>query len=224
MGLRACEIVLTADGDLVPCDSRAVFLPGDRPIAADEIRLVHPKLASDDETVAVLKQLGIARVDPALELVAKVSRGGLDRWEPEDWELFWELVRRAGAERIAAVSSELGLSSEVVCARTKSGDWLPIEHDVLPGPIAREDDDSDATVVIDTAFHAKELKFLQRMGAVQGPVAGVGSEEEPWFASIERNSAMSLWTRSRRAGHDPVRITSSFSSPASPVPWAFFAI
>jgi superfamily II DNA or RNA helicase len=200
--IKACAMVFTSDERLAPPDPGRVFLPGAYPVSS-KLTLVHKQLARNKRARADLETLGIKTVDPGVELLTKLGEGNSDDWDAEDWELFWTLVRRTGSVRALPLLRESGFVGGAVEVRTRSGEWFSLGATLLPGPIARESDEADAGVVIDTAHHSEELSVLQALGAVQGPLSGGGSQDEPWFDEYRREQLEELLKTIHAAGARP---------------------
>jgi superfamily II DNA or RNA helicase len=178
--VAAACIVLTTDGTVAAADPEEVYLASDYD-PGDEVPFVHPDLAADPEARDALERLDIRAVDAAADL-ENFLRGGFGGWLDDDWNEFWELIRRVDVDRAAGI---LKSRRRIPFVRVRSDEFRPLRRTLLPGTVIPEGTDRDLGSAVDTTFHHDDLELLRMVGAVAGPEAGLGSTEEDWFAEYE---------------------------------------
>lgn len=172
-----CETVLTNTGDLVAPRPGLLFLPSDR--ATYGLSLVNSAIASDDETVAALRSLGIGPVDAASELRALLIEAQPRYMPPRTWEQFWELARDLGAAGAIDLLRELRIPTTEVKARTRAGGFRSVQEVLLPGEIVTEEPGTDDAIAVDMSFHASDVELLRLMGASSRPRKGFPVDKQP---------------------------------------------
>jgi superfamily II DNA or RNA helicase len=178
--VRTAEIVVDSDGALAYLGD--VLLPGERPVAASGIHLVHPRLAANQNLRAALRQLDVHPVDAELELRTVLGQWKYRPTAEIDWELLWELAERTSPQQALAALTDAGLGSEKVRVRVASGQFVALARTLLPGDIARRD--TAPSVVIDVDYHRPTLPLLRLLGAVSAAVPGGAREDEPAMKRI----------------------------------------
>ena len=183
------DIVLTATGDLSDTDPDTVFLPdGTQDGGHDPSLLVHPELASDADTLAALKKLGIEPLSPEIsfKLIAREVLHSHGRSSTARLTKFWEQARmvRASAKDIILELSRSSWRSELF-VRKRSGNWGPVHSVLLPGEIVPGDGSRDDNATVDTDFHEPDLELLRNLGMTDKPVDSHDPPLEPWFSSFK---------------------------------------
>ena len=118
--------------------------------------------------------LEIGRVDTERLLEEKL-REKRHAWKPEDWDVFWALVRETSQRAVLQVLQDARVDPLSLRVRNLKGDYSPLGLLLLPGEIAQEGSVDDAKAVIDTHFHGDELATLRLLGATSGPSRNGGS-------------------------------------------------
>ena len=192
---RLGNIVLTTAGTLVEPDANRIFLPVDsfdECQSTDPESRVHPSLASDPDTLAALKKLGLK--PPSSEsrfsaIVGRILRSGVDQELSENLhEEFWVASRRLSIEAARAVLKEhddqcrSGTRAKNLRIRTQMGTWLPLRSVMLPGKILPGDGSRDEGVTVDTRFHEPDNKFVHFLGVRDVPYDGCDLSIEPSFS------------------------------------------
>ena len=219
--LRRARIVLTDSERLVDFSLGSAYLSGEyRPHRA--ISYVHDKLASDAETRRRLQRLGVTPVTPETELEGMLARGAhsVADWGREEWERFWEVVRRTEVDRAAGIVQTAvgGKTPSTIRAKTVSGQFRPLHRTLLSGPVVPQDGSRDATVAIDVSFHVGEVEALERLGAVPSPIEWTHAEEEPWYQEFHENAIREYMSALPSEGSRPDESYLVFESSLTPGP------
>ena len=213
------DIVLTASGAWRSPDPAHLFLPDESlngEGSADPASYVHPKLASDPDTLTALKELGFKppSMESRFRLVAKRVLQGEQESEPDLLEKFWVASRKLKVEHAHAVIRE---SRTVICysrmgglrwerreawptklrVRTRAGAWQLLHSVLLPGEIVPGDGSRDDDATVDTGFHEADDALLRTLGVTETPHDGGDLSLEPQFES-HRDS----WRHKYRARDD----------------------
>jgi superfamily II DNA or RNA helicase len=214
--ISVAEIVLTRDGSLAAVDPESLFLPSEYE-GAEDVDFVHPDLAADPDARDALERLDIQSVDAAADLES-VLRGGFRGWLSDEWNEFWELIRRIDVNRAGGILKAHRRSPAV---RVQNGEFRPLSWTLLPGTIIPDGTDRDRRTAIDTNFHQHDLELLHLLGAVTAPQAGLGSSDEIWFAKYEQEALVQyrhLLTGARRPREQLLQFNrSEFTGPLSPL-------
>ena len=180
------EILLTRSNDWCTPDPDSVFLPSfDHDQDIDE-RVVHATLATDENTLHALKELGIKYASPESQFRAVLRRQLpillSSESNDEPWNEFWVTSRELNADTAYAIIKDF-VQWIRVCVR--SGEWKLLHSVLLPGRIVPHQDRADRDVVVDTAFHHADLALLGRLGATDVPKQDQDLSVEPFFWSFE---------------------------------------
>lgn len=202
------DIVLTATGDLRGTDPDAIFLPDETQVGGHDPGLfVHPELASDADTLAALKELGIEPLSPEISFKLIAHEVLFSHGEPSTalFTEFWERARQVGASAqdiIRKRSDRIWRSALRV--RPRSGYWKPIHSVLLPGEIVPGDGSRDDHATVDMDFHKPDLELLRNLGVTDAPVDSHDLESEPCFTSF-RDSCRSRFCEQDDLPHTPRR-------------------
>lgn len=177
--IQRAEFVLTQDGSLVAPVPELLFFTGDYLPDGTDISAVSSEILIDPEIRYALELLGIREVDAGLELSARLKRLTASPFDEQDWESFWILTRRLSSE--SARERILGRHLGKIRVKTLSGQFAPITHCLLPGPIVPSDGSRDESVAIDLVFHGPDRELLEKLGSVSEPIAGKGVFGEFWL-------------------------------------------
>jgi superfamily II DNA or RNA helicase len=201
------------------CTADGLFVRASIPIEIDDVSYVHPEVM--DAADEYLRNLEVRRVDTARLLEVKV-RQGRRAWKPDDWDLFWALVRETNQTAILELLQAARVSPLGLKVRNLKGDYHAIGLLLLPGEIAHEGSVEDAKAVIDTHFHRDELATLRLLGATSGPSRNRGSRAEPWFVEYRREAETEYFEEVSKSGAAPNRDyldfrDRSFAGPLTPL-------
>ena len=212
--VNLAKIVLTGDGSWQSPDSEHLFLP-DEGLSGSDIedpgRCVHPKLASDRDTLAALKKLGLKppSTESRFRLVAKqILQSGRGQEASDDlYRFFWTASRELSTESAADVIREYKdrgreVWSSKLRVRTGAGTWHPLHSVLLPGEIAPDLGSGDENATVDTQFHELDDKLLHALGVTEEPLGGRDLSLEPQFTSF-LVSCRKQYTRQDNLPHNP---------------------
>jgi superfamily II DNA or RNA helicase len=194
--VAGARIVLTEDGRVVAASHADLYFQGDYEGPADA-DYVHPDLARDPGARRALEQLGVAAVDATADLEALLKQH-FAGWINEEWESFWDIVRRVGAERAAGI---IKARRKWPFVRVREGHFRPLHSALLPGSIASADGNRDRDVAVDMSFHSPDIDLLRELGLREAPEAAGGELDEPWFDEYKTDALVRyrhLLTGSRR--------------------------
>ena len=127
---------------------------------------------------ALNKLQGMARGSwyPALFLAREFLKEGLttppeyEAWAHRYWTMFWDAARDLDPDVAATIIRESGLiRQELLSVQTVDGQWSPLGHCLLPGPLVPVDGSRDGGVVIDVDSHGECIPLLQALGVVDSP-------------------------------------------------------
>jgi superfamily II DNA or RNA helicase len=186
------RIVLTEQGSLVRPTPGKVFLRSSYVSVGVDLAYVHRDVANSSEVLSALAVLGIQKVDAQKELEAHLS-SSFYLWKADDWEKLWVLAELAGPNIAIPVLKSIA-NPERIRVRTLAGTYSRLQSTLLPGAIVSGHRSQDASVVIDTAFHAGTSAVLDALGATSRPMPGCGTKTEEWFYRY-RQSAISEYLK-----------------------------
>ena len=222
------DIVLTASGDWRAPDPDCLFLPDDSLSCggtADPMSSVHPELASDRDTLAALKELGLGPPSPEgrFRLVAKrvlgkgsdqavLPDGSIITYAATDYRLheeFWISSREVSDQVAFAVIREFkdGWTRQETWptklrVRTRAGTWRSLHSVLLPGGIAPGDGSRDDEATVDTHFHEPEDQLLRALGATDGPHDDRDLSSEQSYTSF-RGACRRRYSEQDNLPHNP---------------------
>ena len=189
--VNLAKIVLTRDGSWQSPNPEHLFLP-DEALSGGEIeepgRCVHPKLASDGDTLAALKKLDLKPPSPESRFrrVAKRVLGSGDGpGAAYGLSEFWVSARKLSVEHVVAIIREHRDWKRVLwrklLVKTRAEDWRPLYSVLLPGKIVSSDGSRDKGLTVDTRFHEADVKLLRALGVTETLSDGWDLSVEPWF-------------------------------------------
>ena len=136
---------------------------------------VHPALASDNRTLAALRELGLRPPSPdsRFRRVAERVFAHRSTTTPDEglYESFWVLARRVGTDDVIAIIHEHEGWPGQLRIKTRSGDWQPSHSVLMPGDIVPGDGSRDDDATVDMAFHHRDVALLSELGR-KGRAAG----------------------------------------------------
>ena len=187
-GVDLGAIVLTASGDWRPPDSDLLFLPDASPAVGSTMDLescVHPALASDNRTLAALRELGLRPPSPdsRFRRVAERVFAHRSTTTPDEglYESFWVLARRVGTDDVIAIIHEHEGWPGQLRIKTRSGDWQPSHSVLMPGDIVPGDGSRDDDATVDMAFHHRDVALLSELGVRDAPLESRDMRWEPLY-------------------------------------------
>ena len=239
-GARLGAIVLTASGDWRSPDPEHLFLPseslnGDG--AKSPASCVHPKLASDHDTFAALKELGLK--PPSWEtrfrvLAERIIGSGADSELNADLhQEFWTTSRKLSTKSATDVIREnndrgVDVWTTKLRVRTRAGGWRPLHSVLRPGDIVPGDGSRDKDVTADIEFHEADDELLRALGVAETPNDGRDLSPEPWFPGfleecrerftsreLERNPHSHLLNFETNIGRGPLEVLRLLSDEGS---------
>ena len=184
-GGESASIVLTAGGKLSEPDPERIFLPdgsGENGHASGPDSFVHPELASESDTRAALKKLGIRQpsAESMFRLVTEKVLSGYGKPAINVLLKFWELSREVGDKARDIILEHDGWRSKPLI-RTRSGEWNSVHSVLLPGGIVPEDGSRDDETAVDMVFHKPDIELLCVLGVTETPSENSFLSSEPWF-------------------------------------------
>jgi len=188
--IESANILLTADGRIVPPVPGTVFLPGDIDIPETDLPLVHPAILACEEGKAAVVALGIKRADASSELESLLTKVPFAKMETRHWKTLWRLVTQLPTQEALAVLKRHKVGTAAIRVRTLSGLFQPMNAALLPGPIVPDDASRDASVAIDTRYHEAQMEVLAELGALSVPTRGRGSRSGKWFAEYRAHAVV----------------------------------
>ena len=205
---RLGDIVLTTAGTLVEPDAKRIFLPADSlddDQCADPESCVHPGLASDPDTLAALKRLGLKPPSPETRfraIAGRILESGANQELSESLhQEFWVFSRCLSIEGARAILQEhddrtrRGGWSKCLRMLTQAGAWLPLQSVMLPGDIVPGDGSRDEGVTVDTRFHAPDEGLVRSLGVTDVPHDGRDLSIEPLFPTYLDDCRKSFTSR-----------------------------
>lgn len=169
-------ILLTAAGDWQTPDSEKVFLPLDSSIGIDEdqsMSIVHPNLANDANTIAILKSLGLKQPSPESRFKKIMKQIDASKWsrtvDPDLFERFWKVSRTMVINEAVTIVKGYRRWQRLLHVRTCSGGWNDLHSVLMPGNIVPADGSRDGTMAVDIAFHEPDRLLLQELGVIDEP-------------------------------------------------------
>ncbi len=203
------NIVLTTSGDWRTPDPDSLFLP-EEPKGGDTgnpKEYVHPELASDGDTLAALKKLGLKPPSPEsrFKLIAHRVLQGKGKSKADLLEKFWMSARKLEAQTARAIMLECkdfqGQQTwpAKLRVRTLAGDWRSPHSILLPGDIVPGVGDGDGSwddrVTVDTDFHEPDLELLENFGVADAPCNSCDLSWEPSFTSFRDSCSRQYYNR-----------------------------
>ena len=185
--VNLAKIVLTVDGSWQSPNPEHLFLLDEALSGGgteDPGRCVHPKLASDRDTLAALKELGLKPPSPESRFrrVAKRILGsGVGQEGIYGYGEFWSSARKLSVEHIDAIIREHKDWQRKLLVKTRAGVWKPLYYVLLPGEIVPNDGSRDNDVTVDIHFHKADCELLRTLGLTEGLSDGWDLSVEPWF-------------------------------------------
>ena len=95
--VRAARILLDESGALVSAAQGGLYRRAPLPVEVDA-NYVHPDVAAAEGAPEALDLLGVREVD-AVQLLQARARDVATNWARNEWDLFWELVRKLVAHK-----------------------------------------------------------------------------------------------------------------------------
>ena len=227
--VNQARVVFTADLNWHSLDPEHLFLAdetlGDGD-TEDSGPFVHPKLASDHDTLSALKQLGFKLPSPESRFrrVARRVLGGARQEAADGHGEFWASARKLSVEAIIAIlrehkDSDGELWPRKLRVRALSGVWKPLHSVLLPGEIVKSDGTRDKDATVDIRFHEPDGQLLHALGVTDAPRDGCDLSVEPWFLgfleccrkrftsrSLDRNPHSYLLNFETNVGHGPLDV------------------
>ncbi len=175
------QIVLTSGLELRAPDPANLYLPGSHGIESPNT-LVHGELVADQETKAALSRLGFetASARTRFERMAEVALNSEEPVADSIWDAFWRFARLlSSSAAVAVIHRETRRREPHVL--TGAGAWARPNLVLLPGPIIECSDVANASVAVDTEYHAPDLELLKGIGVVAEPQEDVDLSGESWY-------------------------------------------
>ena len=193
------SIVLTAAGALQKPDPDRLFRPSETMTensTPNPEYCVHPALASDKNTLAALKKLGIKSPSPESSFRSVAKQVLQNYWQPEDNLLgnFWRASRELKVDDALGIIYEFKNGAIRTLVRTLTNEWKPLHSVLLPGEIVPGNGCRDGDAAIDMEFHKPDSELLRKLGAVDAPENARDLSSEPWLSEYQRDFEMG-WRR-----------------------------
>ena len=93
-----------------------------------------------------------------------------DRQLDAAWRKFWMLARHVKLSAAVNIIQDHEDWRIHLRVRTLTGNWQPLSHTLLPGPIVPADGSRDADIGLDMGFHQAERVMLEGLDAVTAPL------------------------------------------------------
>lgn len=225
------DIVLTASGDWRSPDPDSLFLPNDSLIGYGNVDLescVHPRLASDRDTLSALKKLGLRPQSPETKfrLVAEriLKSDAVGELNADVHRDFWITSRKLSTELATEVIRgfkewKVETWPMKLRVRTRAGDWRPLHSVLLPGEIVPGDGSRDSDIAVDTCFHEADGELHRALGITDAPRDRYDLSVEPWFQrflnacrerftsrDMKKNPHSYLLNFETNTGHGPLEV------------------
>ena len=186
------SIVLTAAGALQKPDPERLFRPSETMTENSTTNpeyCVHPALASDKNTLAALKKLGIKSPSPESNFrsVAKQVRQSYRQPEGSLLENFWRTSRELTVDDALDIIQEFKNWTICTLVRTLANEWKPLHSVLLPGEIVPGNGCRDNHATINLEFHEPDIELLEELGAVDAPENARNLSPEPWLGSYQKD-------------------------------------
>ena len=211
------DIVLTASGAWLSPAPAHLFLPieslnGEG--TADSGSYVHPKLASDPDTLRALKELGLKPPSPESyfrQVAGRVLQADSEQ-EAGLLDEFWKASRKLESKRAHAIICEFkkGPSRDRreawptrLRVRSRAGEWQPLHSVLLPGELAPGGGGLDEIATVDKLFHEPDDELLRALGVTEAPNDGRDLSLEPGFAAFQ-DSWRTKYRAQEKLPHKPV--------------------
>jgi len=201
--IRRAKIVLTEGGEFVALAEESLFLRASLPLDVDA-RFVDPRVTARPGAAVALERLGVLPIAPVL-LLRSLLREDTGTWGASRWDLFWDLARTTDPFGAKEAFEAAGLGRRRVQVRTADGRYVRLVATLLPGTVVPQLSTDDQAVLIDTAYHSKELDLLRVLGATASPSHNAGGRDEPWYTEYEKAALTEYLERIRTSGASPSR-------------------
>ena len=181
------KIVLTASGSWERPDPNRVSLPQESApddSGSDPEWTVHPAVASDDETLPALRDLGLRPPSPEIGFrrAADNALKTSGTWPRiSDFERLWAESRALDPVDAHNIVGEYRNWQSALRVRSKSDDWKPLNEVLFPGAVVPGDGSRDGAATVDTDFHEHDEALLRRLGATSAPRVGLDPSWEQAF-------------------------------------------
>ena len=166
------RIILATDGRWLVPDPNVTRLRGETIPGTG--MLVHERLESDHETLTALLALGIQPGSPSTafkDLASTLLNNPGAFQQDAQWNEFWQLSKDLNQSTSAEIIRAHERWREALRFRTIAGSWGSLFNVLLPGRIVPGDGSRDASVAIDTEFHATNLELIRLLGVKDVPQA-----------------------------------------------------
>ena len=192
VGENLGSIVLTGAENLQKPDPERLFRPGEPMIENSTINpecCVHPELASNKNTLAALKKLGIKSPSPESSFRFAAQQVLQNYRQPKNnlIENFWRASRELAEDDALGVIKEFNNWTTRTLVRTLANEWKLLHSVLLPGEILPGNGGRDRHVAIDMEFHEPDSELLRKLGAVDAPENARNLSQEPWMRSYEKD-------------------------------------
>ena len=223
-------IVLTADRAWRSPEPDLVFLSDDSvndDDPANRESRVHPKLASDPDTLSALKKLGIKAPssESSFRLAAKriLETGGGQAPSDDTRREFWIASRKLSGETALAIlrkfkswnGQELWRSKLRV--QTRTGNWSALHSVLFPGDIVPGDGNRDQDATVDTGFHGPDEELLRHLGVTDVPHDDHELSAEPLYNEFRDRCRDHFTSRPLERNPQPDFLTFVTSSGCGPL-------
>ena len=193
------SIVLTAAGTLQKPDPECLFRPSETMTENSTTNpeyCVHPALASDKNTLAALKKLGIKSPSPESNFRFAANQILQSYRQPEDnmLENFWRVSRELTVDDALGIIQEFRNWTIRTLVRTLANEWQPLHSVLLPGMIVPGNGCRDGDAAIDMEFHEIDSELLRKLGAVDAPENDRNLSPEPWMSEYQKDCKLK-WRR-----------------------------
>jgi superfamily II DNA or RNA helicase len=182
--LLGIPIVLAEQGGLFAPSDRRLLLEADGSSA--DVFSVSPQLLAKADVVEALERWGVARPSPDARLERAKTNLWSDAGKREFWNAIAEVSRDVARKCIEALTAR---NPDAIHVRSMSGQWRPPSSLLLPGAVVPADGSRDASITVDTAFHAATAHLLPLLGLDEGPVLRASALEDPCYQSYRRECA-----------------------------------
>ena len=143
---------------------------------------MHPKIASDSDTLVALKELGIKpqSLESRFKLIAHKVLVSSTKPSETLWTEFWAQARMVGAAATDIIRGH-GRWRAQLRVRTRSGEWQRLHSVLLPGEIVPGDGSRDDDATVDMDFHGPDVELLGDLGVTDAPCCDRDLLSEPGF-------------------------------------------
>ncbi|KIA60651.1 hypothetical protein FG87_35865 [Nocardia vulneris] len=203
--MRRAAFVLAADGSYQTPNPGRIFVSDfdSEPTA----QFVHPDVTKDQAVVDALRILGVDRMDQLGRLKAHITRMQVGAITGMAVEQLWNLTRGLPGQIAAKTLSET-FSGGGIPVRSMARRLTSLRDVLLPGVIVPADGSRDASLTIDTEFHAKDLALLRLLGAASEPQVVRPDDHEQWYHEWEAAARASYraWAASTGVAVQPAKV------------------